>query len=207
MPTEKFKSLFDSLVAKYNPAALKNWTISPSDDLLIDFFHFTDNQGGGKSKDPNDPAAAAMPPEPDVDGNYYHTVRDITWSSYKNILLKNGITPTAKRFYSMSDGDKKIIVADYINKTKKTTSLLINCALAFYNWQGSANPFLNKFLVNNGIQNLQEGIAKYGENVLFDMLMSERITYMRALNPRYALGWSRGCLCFWKLFGDSKKKD
>lgn len=195
------KKMIEELNKKYKPEKHPIYNLVASGNLFEDFFRVTDAQSGGKSKDPNDPASKFMPPLPDKDGNYYHTVRDITWKTFSDKCEKLGLTPDPKSFYNMTDNTKKSIVKDFFNLGKKTKSDFINAVLSYFFWGGSAKTTINLFEKVYG--SIDSNIKKEGELKTFQKLIITRIEHLKKLNPRYELGWSRALLAFYHVFSSN----
>jgi hypothetical protein len=107
------------LITMTHPEQLPMWFLKSSNSWVRDFSIFTKAQGGGKSADPNDTASKNMPPIPDKDGHFYHTVHDITWSTFQHNI--KGATP--ERFYSMSDQDRTFIVQKFLLNTTRNAGV------------------------------------------------------------------------------------
>jgi hypothetical protein len=115
-------------------------------NMVTDFASFTllqsgDPKNGYKSCDPKDKASANPPPTPYTDGKYYHTVKDVTWSTYHSIFPKR----PASMFYNMTDEERGICVMKYINAGKLTTSPLVNILLSYIAWGGSLSKVLHTY--------------------------------------------------------------
>lgn len=189
------------LIKEYKPekvfSTLFNMVISGN--MFDDFYKFTNVQSGGKSADPNDPAAKFPPSIPDKDGKYYHTVKDVTFKTFVDIAHRYGMTADPKIFYEMPEYIRKIIVKDFIIAAKKyTQSDLVNYAIAYFLWGGSAKKAIDIFVEKFG--NLKDYINTNGELKTFNNLMYLRILQLQKLNPRYAKGWTTLLLCYWNVF-------
>ena len=179
--------------------------IIPSGDIRQDFGKFLFGQGGGKSKDPKDYAARYMPPKPDKDGQYYHTVHDITWRLFSSPVLAAACNyeATPELFYEMPDRIRNAIIDYHINLGSITDSEPVNLILAYAVWgSGSYKPTLNKFELRYG--KINECIKSKGEYFVFSRLLEARRDTMKERNlwqwDTYGRGWSSGIAHFHRVF-------
>ena len=185
-----------------NCPKLPMYNLKQSGNLIKDFAIFTDMQSGGRSCDPKDTAAKYLPPQPHIDGRYYHTVRDITWQSF-HALIPAG---TPELFYSMPYETRQIFINHFINGNRVTESESVNFLLSYFAWgSGSSNPERTYYKIwfNSTIQ---KDIKEIGEFIVFNRLTDIRL-WRYSLMRTYAVhgaGWRAGTLIFWNLFKPKK---
>lgn len=194
----------------FRPEALGAWKVVPTGNYILDFYNYTDGHGGGLSNDKKDSASKNMPPEPYKDNEFYHTSRDVTWTTYCRVMKKNGILPTPAQFYEMSDEHKMLCVKDYVNNFGGTQSELINVAIASMEWGGSRVFSIKEFEKRYGT--IPDSITKNGELQTLQMIVLARIAALTWISVNhykgiYTTGWTRSCLCFWNLFQKSYEKN
>jgi hypothetical protein len=166
-----------------------------SGDLIKDFSTFTDMQSGKKSDDPNDPAAKFPPPTPAKDGHYYHTIRDITWQTFKSFFPK---TDTG-RFYNMTDSDRAVCIKFFIDAGSITKDKIINIMLSYCVWAtGNCNTEQNYY---RGWYNVDMKKETLSTMVFLDRVTDIRLYFLTQIPNynKYGLGWKRGVMCMWKL--------
>lgn len=193
--------------------------VQPSGNMNRDFIKFVHGQGGGKSNDPNDPAAKFMPPKPDKDGKYYHTVNDITWAFFKDNAVLVGIEATPERFYNMNDDEYTLIVNKYISDKRrvfKVNSDAVAMVLVYTEWgSGRGDGVYGNKRYDYGALDLMdfyyqsygftinESIDIIGEYMTFFLLLTKRREQMKLETSgwnRYYLNWSSGLAHFHRVF-------
>lgn len=195
--TEEIILDFDDLVLTNKSAkGFKMYKLKPSGDLLKDFFDFTEVQGGGRSCNPTDPYLKMLghwPPKPYKDGKLYHTVRDITWDTFKMYCP----TFLVEQFYDMSDDTRMFIVKNMIRGAIITNNDVINYLLGYCIWgTGNCKSELNLYKTWYKT-NLQKDIDSMGARTVFMRLLDIRkFRTTSTENP----GWVGGIICFYKLF-------
>ena len=165
-------------------------TFQSTGDMVKDFSAFTIGQGGGKSDDPNDPAAHAQGAffaERDKDGKRPHTVHDITRPFFLKYAPIVGIAPTAENFYNMTIADHDAICKAWIDSTKETTSPICNLVLDFAEW--GSGPGGRKALITNFRKQYQSisDTAAISEYDAFHKLLLIRMDWMRMIPDRLYL--------------------
>lgn len=187
----------NSLLTLNGADQLASYNIYPSGNIITDFAALTDAQGGGKSKDTSDLGNAVLPPSPDIDGNYYGTVRDITYVLYHAYFPNDD----SNSFYNMTDDKKNFIISSFLSSAIETSSDAVNAFLAYIKW-ASGSYMIEKSLYQ----------SKYGTTLNADVQIDEidtlkklaliRIDRIKTFTqyPIYGLGWTRGILNAWKLF-------
>lgn len=189
------KKYISDLVALVNPAILPMWNLKTSRDALIDFSNFTKLQGGGKSNDINDTAAKFMPPKADKDGQFYHTVNDITWMAFKNHIPN----ATAERFYDMNEKDRALIISHFL--VNPTNCIAVDMLLSYIKW--GSGSFLSDavFFKEMYGYDLYDAVKKNPFDA-FDNLTVARLEHIKKFKTfsKHGKGWQRGHLCFYKLF-------
>jgi len=179
--------------------------ITPSGDIRQDFSKFLFGQGGGKSKDPKDYAARYMPPKPDKDGEYYHTVHDITWKLFSSPILAAACNydATPELFYEMPERIRNAIIDYHINLGSITDCVPVNLVLAYAVWgSGSYKHTLYTFEKTHG--DINQCLKDKGEYFTFSRLLEARRESMRLRNQHqwhtYGVGWSSGIAHFHRVF-------
>ena len=195
------KQLYDELLqlAKNDPIVRRQgmFNMQPSGDIAADLSRFTDLQGGGRSADPNDNAARFPPPQPHKDGVKYHTVRDITWATFKSFFPALG----PDDFYDMTDANRTIIIKRIMTASNETRSPAINALLSYIAWgSGSYSKELLIYLTWYK-SNYRDDIAVLGEKVVFDRLTDIR-KYRYSMMDQVGEypGWIPGLINFWRVF-------
>ena len=180
--------------------------IKPTGDSFKDLAAFLFGQGGGKSNDPKDPAAKWMPYEPDEDGEFYHTVHDITWRLFSNTQISTvlGYEPTPANFYNMSEEIRTGIIQYHIDLGKGCSkSDIVNYVAAYATWGSGTYRFaLKRFEQMYG--NIDVNINCRGEYFVFSRMLE---SYKEVLQQRngsnwniYGRGWSSGIAHFHRVF-------
>jgi hypothetical protein len=187
------EQLLESCGVEHSAPQLYN--IIKSGNLVADFSKFTDLQSGKKSDDPHDPAAHDLPPKPDTDGHYYHTIRDITWETFKSFFPNT----TPEKFYNMTDADRAVCIKWFIDAGKVTKNDVANIFLAYSVW-GTGNCLREKSTYKSwyGIDLSSETIDT---KILLDRLTDIRLYIIKQISNYnlYGLGWTRGVMALYKL--------
>ena len=172
-------------------------------DIIVDFATFTLLQSGDprnnyKSCNPTDSASKNPPPECFTDGVFYHTVKDVTWTTYHSVFPNN----TSMQFYNMTNEERGACIMPYINAGKLTSSNVINMLITYILWGGSLSTILLTY--HNWYNTILAEDAVKDERGTFDKLIDvRRYVYSNCLGSASkinGLGWDRGILNFWKLF-------
>lgn len=166
-----------------------------SGDLVKDFSIFTDNQSGHKSDDPSDPAAKDSPIIPDIDGRYYHTIRDITYNTFKSYC--NGLS--VKDFYDMTDENRSKCIKPFIDAGKITKDEVVNMFLSYCVW-GTGNCNSERSYYREWYKtDLSKETAQ--TSILLDRIVDIRLYHLSKISNYnlYGIGWKRGVMAFWKL--------
>ena len=197
-----FDKLFELKYAIYN-GLFDN--IKPTGNARNDLASFLFGQGGGKSDDINDPASKWLPPTPDKDGHYYHTVNDITWHLYSNIQLSTILkyTPTADDFYNMTEERRNQIIDFHINKGNISSSCIVNYVATYSIWgSGTSHFMLKRFEEVYG--NIDVVIKHRGEYFAFSRMLESYRYVLEQRNQHnwhiYGKGWSSGIAHFHRIF-------
>lgn len=193
--------------------------VEPSGDMEQDFIHFVHGQGGGKSNDPNDPAAKNMPPKPDKDGVYYHTVNDITWPFFKANAQRAGIVPTSEAFYGMTKEQHAQMVDMFIGdmrKVFKVNSDAVAMVFVYAEWgSGRGNGIYGDKRYDAGALDLldyyyqsfgmtvNQSIDEVGEYMTFYLALTKRREQMMRDTSnwvKYYKNWQSGLAHFHRVF-------
>jgi len=171
-------------------------------DVVSDFAKFTDLQSGKKSNDPDDPAAFYFCPVPYKDGQLYHTIRDITADTFRNINKMKRLNLTWNDFLYMTDKTRRIFIDEFINKTEFTNSKIINTLLAYVKW-GTGNCQFEVGTYKSWYKTTMAGDLKtLSETTVFNRIIDLRL-YHYSLIANYKIyghGWDAGILNFWNTF-------
>ena len=201
-------------------------TMQPTGDVVADFGAFTLGQGGGKSRNLTDSICwardekgnwlldpfknhiidqSAFPNKPDIDGEKYHTVDDITWKLFCSPVLAAavGYTPTPELFYEMPKQIRDGIVKWHFDKGAITSSAPVNAVLAYCVWgSGSYKWAVARF--NQRYGDIETFIKLKGDYFVFYNLLICRQETMQERNrqswPINGAGWSSGLAHFRRVF-------
>ena len=186
--------------------AIKNGHLSwvkPTGNIVEDFADFLFKQGGGRSNDPDDAVAkeeGAFPDTPYKDGKKYHTVNDITFILYKQHFPND----SDMDFYEMAEWKRLHIINKIIAKGKRTTSEVINIAIAYTIWGSGNEKFTIQRFVRYWKMSLNDFIAKYGEDATLYHYLEARRQTMKQRNPKdwikFGYSWSNGLAQFYRVF-------
>jgi hypothetical protein len=169
--------------------------------LLKDFANFLHMQGGGKSDCKVDPSAKNRPPFPDKDGRYYHTVNDITWTTFVSLSKELGYDGSVNSFYNMTDEIRLKIVYFYLTKVDLTKSELVNSFLSFVYWgSGDYMPLVKRFEEVNGC--IHAYLFNEGEYETLHSLLTLRHKQMKGFRKwnEFGRGWASSLAHFHRVF-------
>ena len=171
-------------------------------NLINDFAKFTDLQSGGKSDDPNDSASAVLPHKPDKDGKTYHTIRDVTYATYKTLMPQGSVDD----FYAMTDETRNVFINYFLRQNRHTGRPRIDVLLAYFAW-GSGTSY-NELKTYQAWYETKLIDEKENDAVLFNRLIDIRLYRLRKMKDavHYSSGWQAAILNFWNVFKPNKNE-
>lgn len=175
--------------------------IKPSGDMVLEWGVFVFKQGGGRSMCMSDINSAYLPPSPHSDGNFYHTVNDITWRTFRGLAKIYGYCDTPSCFYDMTEEVRKIIITHFMTKAAITESDVINGFLGYVMWgSGSIGRFVRDFEEDYG--DIHYYLAVNGEyKTLHTMITSRRDNLKRSKTwDIFGRGWSSALAHYHRIF-------
>lgn len=196
---EEIESEYPDLLINLQCNCHKEYFTKYTGDIIADFSQFTDDQSGKKSDDKTDSASKDSPDTPATDGRYYHTIRDVTFSTYKSIFPNR----PAQYFYTMTDEERMTCIMHYVNAGKMTTSPLVNILISYIIWGGSLSVILHTYHWWYKDTTLQADALLSEHDTFIKLLDIRRWVYNNCLGEASkinGMGWDRSIINFWKLF-------
>jgi hypothetical protein len=169
-------------------------------DMIHDWGVFVLGQGG-KSDCVKDLSTKYRPKVPDVDGRYYHTVKDVTWRTFRGLAKKYGYDSSPYSFYNMDDDVHRLIINHFMEKSAVTESDVINAFLSFVLWgSGSLKMYLEMFDDDYG--DINEYIQEHGEYEALHsciLIRHQHLQHSRTWDV-HGKGWSSGLAHYHRIF-------
>ena len=193
---------------------MNNFKADPTLSAWENFKNMIALQEGGLSADPNDSAAANMPPQPHIDGRYYHTNRGWTWQTWRETRKRFGLSIEPAKFYQMTRAESdqlkdKVFYADF----QFTNNELINVFCMYVSWGGGwyNGRFNNVYKQITG-KNLKHSFKEDTDEYIYNNLIAARLQdFINISQPwmnnyRYRNVWLGAIAIFNREFSQFLKK-